>query len=79
MNYLFIGGHADGKWIGLPDGTSVYHAPYRCGYDTYYAVRLAGCDGEVFTVYAQKDLSGSDVMRHLITNYQPLQQKAVSA
>lgn len=79
MNCLFIGGCADGRWIDILSGSSIFRVPHFNGYDTYYVSRLAGSDGGVFTVYAERKLSDSDIMRYLVTHYRPVEEKAISA
>jgi len=79
MLYLFIGGCADGKRIALPHLVSVYYVPCNanrhgsqvCVTDraTYRSMEFAGSDGEQFTVFALDGMSGSDVLRSLISNY----------
>lgn len=84
MTYLFIGGLAGGQRIAIPDATSAYRVPYdmasyQSGIDLYLAQRLAGSNGDRFTVYVHEKLTGSDLIRRLLDGYRIEQQKAMSA
>jgi len=84
MTYLFIGGHADGKWIAVPDNNSEIRIPYQTGgggydNDTYHPRRLAGGDGGLFTLYVLEGISGTDAMSWLIHGYRRGPQKAINA
>jgi hypothetical protein len=81
MTYLFIGGHADGKRLAVPDGVSVYRyfhkplskvTPSEFGPEpetVMYRAEKFQANNMVIKVFVEKSLTIEDALRMMVENY----------
>jgi hypothetical protein len=73
MEYLFIGGIADGQRLSVPDGMSFFNVPDGMSdYDLYRREYLAS-PSQRYIVFIENTLNLDAAMQLLIDNYHPPQ------